>query len=264
MKEVWIVTDAPEFTDRTATRPGDEMPTPRKIGTAGWSVPRAVADRFPPGDSVLQRYAGRLTCTEINTTFYRPHQPGTYARWRDSTPADFRFAVKLRQTITHDARLVDCAETLAAFALEVAPLAEKLGALLVQLPPSLAFDQPVADRFFADLRRVWDGPVACEPRHATWFTPGAEALLTVWRIARVAADPPRHPTDGVPGGWPGLVYWRMHGSPRMYVSAYAPSVLNRLARSLRTADAEAWCIFDNTASGAAAADALALQALLAP
>ena len=230
-----------------------------RIGTAGWATPRAVAAAFPSEGSVLQRYAARFDCAEINTTFYRPHKPDTYARWRDSVPGSFRFAVKLRKTITHEARLVDCAAALAAFVGEVSNLGDRLGPLLVQLPPSLKFDPPVTRTFFADLRAVWSGPVALEPRHASWFEAEPDGLLVRRRIARVAADPAPHPNAATPGGWPGFAYWRLHGAPRMYFSPYEAERLDALAEALRTGPADAWCIFDNTASGAAAADALALK-----
>ncbi len=233
-----------------------------KIGTAGWSVPRAVAEDFPIEGTGLQRYAARLDCAEINSTFYRPHKPTTYARWRDSTPDGFRFAVKLRKTITHEARLADCAALLGEFAVEVLELGDRLGPLLVQLPPSLKFDPAVAEAFFNDLRAVWQGQVALEPRHASWFEGEAERLLIDQRIARVAADPAKYPGAGEPGGWPGFAYWRLHGSPRMYFTPYEPGQLDALAKAMVAIPADAWCIFDNTASGAAAADALALKGRL--
>src|SRR4051794_31096467 len=112
-----------------------------RIGCAGWSLPRAVLERFPREGSHLQRYAARLNCTEINSSFYRPHQRSTYARWCESVPEDFRFAVKLPRAITHDARLRGVAKQLDTFLGQASGLGDKLGCLLVQLPPSLAFDR---------------------------------------------------------------------------------------------------------------------------
>src|SRR5690349_2461308 len=111
-----------------------------KIGTAGWSIPRVTAAELPSAGSGLQRYAARFNCTEINSSFYRPHQPKTYARWATTTPAGFRFALKLPKAITHEARLVEVGDRLAAFREEASGLGDKLGPLLVQLPPSLAFE----------------------------------------------------------------------------------------------------------------------------
>lgn len=80
-------------------------------------------------------------------------------------------------------------------------------------------------------------------------------------VARVAADPARVPAAGEPGGWPGLVYFRLHGSPRTYYSAYDEEYLDALASRLAehaAAGRQAWCIFDNTVLGAATRNALDL------
>jgi uncharacterized protein YecE (DUF72 family) len=85
-------------------------------------------------------------------------------------------------------------------------------------------------------------------------------MLAGLRIVRVAADPAVVPRAAEPGGWPGLHYYRLHGSPRMYYSAYSPDTLDALAQRLAGHDGSAWCIFDNTAEGAATHDAMALAA----
>jgi uncharacterized protein YecE (DUF72 family) len=233
-----------------------------RIGTAGWAIPRAEAEHFPTEGTGLPRYAARFDAIEINSTFYRSHRATTYARWVALTPEDFRFAVKLPRAITHEARLVDTSSPLATFCAEAAQLGAKLGPLLVQLPPSLAFGPAVAGAFLAALRDVWPGPIVCEPRHPTWFEAEPDALLCAFQVARAAADPARHPAAGEPGGWRGLSYWRLHGSPRMYYSRYEDHALRDLAAAIGAAPAEAWCIFDNTTSGAAAGDALRLAAML--
>jgi len=130
----------------------------------------------------------------------------------------------------------------------------------VQLPPSLAFDAGTVTAFLAALRRSYDGPVACEPRHPSWFAAEADRLLSDHEVARVAADPAVVPQAAEPGGWGGLVYYRLHGSPQIYHSAYAAESLEALASRLaeEATTAPSWCIFDNTAFGAATADALAV------
>ena len=243
-----------------------ELPfrTTVRIATAGWAIPRPVAESFPAEGSGLERYAARLDALEINSTFYRSHRASTWARWAAATPSGFRFAVKLPRTITHQAGLVEAMPLVQAFRTEVMQLGDKLGTLLVQLPPGLAFDPGVAGPFLAGLRELWPGAIACEPRHPGWFEAEADGLLSAHRIARVAADPARHPAASTPGGWASLAYWRLHGSPRMYYSAYDHAALSALARAIRAARAdEIWCVFDNTTSGAAMANALALQGLLA-
>jgi uncharacterized protein YecE (DUF72 family) len=235
------------------------------IGTAGWSIPSAATAKFPGEGSHLERYARRFSAVEINSSFHRPHRVGTYRRWAAAVPPEFRFSVKLPRTITHGQRLVAVNDLLAAFSEEVAGLGDKLAVVLVQLPPSLAFDADVADAFFAALARHIGVSIACEPRHATWFTKEADARLASHRVARVAADPVLAPGGERPGGWPGLQYRRLHGSPRTYYSSYDEAQLRQLATGFqRRGDltVRRWCIFDNTASGVAASNALELDALL--
>ena len=155
-----------------------------RIGTAGWSIRREQQALFGAGASHLARYATRLNAVEINSSFYRPHRRGTYERWGASVPEDFRFAVKLPRSVTHNARLRGAGDLLDAFLEQVAGLGEKLGPLLVQLPPSLAFEPQVAAEFFGGLRRKFAGTLACEPRHAGWFGSKANALLKKHHIAR--------------------------------------------------------------------------------
>ena len=230
----------------------------QRIGTAGWSIPAAVRDRFGSAPNGLARYATRLDAVEINSSFYRPHRPATYARWAQSVLDDFRFAVKLPKSVTHERRLVDVGTAVDAFLAEVRCLGSKLGPVLVQLPPSLAFDQPVAQAFFALLRQRTDAQLACEPRHPGWFSPAADRLLADFRVARVAADPPPVPGADRPGGWPGLIYRRLHGSPRIYHSDYSADQIDALASADRGSAAQSWCIFDNTALGSATRNALDL------
>jgi uncharacterized protein YecE (DUF72 family) len=235
------------------------------VGCAGWTLPAPVQPAFPAEGSHLQRYAARFGAVEINSSFHRPHRPSTYARWADSVPAGFRFCAKLPKTVTHGLRLRDADDALAAFLAEAGGLGPKLACLLVQLPPSLAFDGGVAERFFTSLRAATPVAAVCEPRHETWFTPEADALLDAWRIARVAADPARVPAAAEPGGWRGLAYYRLHGSPRTYYSSYTDAYLDALASRIRRdvdAGREAWCIFDNTAAGEATPNALDLLARL--
>ena len=230
-----------------------------RVGCAGWSLPRAAWPEFPAEGSHLERYATQLNAVEINSSFYRPHQPATYARWAASAPDNFRFAVKLPKAMTHTQRLVCPDEMIDVFLEQVSGLGHKLGVLLVQLPPSLSFDDAIATRFFDQLRQRHAGDIALEPRHAGWFTEPADALLRTSRIGRVLADPVLFDAAQTPGGFGGMVYVRLHGSPRRYYSAYAPEVRKALAVRLLIAastDSRVWCIFDNTASGAATLDAL--------
>jgi uncharacterized protein YecE (DUF72 family) len=235
------------------------------VGTAGWTLPKAEQPEFPPEGSHLTRYAARFPVAEINSSFHRPHRPGTWARWAGEVPPGFRFSAKLPKTITHERRLAGCDDLLDVFLAEAGALGDRLACLLVQLPPSLQLDPAVAERFFLGLRERTEAGIACEPRHESWFGAEADALLAGLGVARVAADPARVPAAAEPGGARELVYHRLHGSPRMYYSAYDADFIARLAARVR-ADAaggrEVWCIFDNTAAGAAARNALDLLAAL--
>jgi uncharacterized protein YecE (DUF72 family) len=240
-------------------------PDPIRIGTAGWTIPRVLAGDFPAEGTSLERYAARFGCAEINSSFHRSHRADTWARWASSVPDGFRFAAKLSKEITHKAKLAGCDDAIGAAVAEMRQLGEALAVVLVQLPPSLAFDEALASAFFIALRSTWSGDVACEPRHPSWLAPEAEALLCEARVARVAADPARAPGFEEPGGWNGLAYYRLHGSPVMYRSAYGEERLRAYATALekhRREGRECWCIFDNTASSAAMADALTLERLL--
>lgn len=236
-----------------------------RIGTAGWSVAAREAEHFPGEGSSLERYAGRFRCAEINSSFHRSHRASTWTRWADCAPGDFLFSAKLAKEITHKRKLVDCRDLVAAALAEMRLLGPKLHILLVQLPPSLAFDPELVDTFFGDLRAQWPGRTACEPRHASWFEDDAGALLVQHKVARVAADPARVEAAGQPGGWRGFSYWRLHGSPVPYRSSYDDGRLETYAAAIaaeRGEGREAWCIFDNTASSAATGDALKLARLL--
>lgn len=217
---------------------------------------------------MLARYATVFDAVEINSSFYRPHQRKTYERWALSVPADFRFSAKLPKSISHEARLQRAGPLLEPFIEEVTGLGANLGGLLLQLPPSLTFDARTAATFFRLLRARWNGGCVCEPRHASWFTPAATELLLKHAIGRVGADPALSDAARTPAGDPSWRYWRWHGSPTMYYSAYPHSALAELSGQIAAAadgggTDETWVIFDNTAAGHAIGDARALQSLLA-
>jgi len=234
------------------------------IGTAGWSIPRASAQHCPDNGTHLQRYARVFDCAEINSSFYRSHAPATYARWAGSTDSDFKFAVKLPRTITHEQKLRRARVALVRFLEESSGLGLHRGPLLVQLPPSLSFDARVAATFFRLVRSYFDGQVVCEPRHPSWFAADATGVLRRFEIARAVADPAPVPEATQPDGWTSVTYFRLHGAPRTYWSRYDAYYLTDLALKVRRMAefSEVWCVFDNTASGAALENAWELRELL--
>lgn len=235
------------------------------IGTAGWSIASASAGAFPHDGTALERYAAVFRGVEINSSFHRSHRAATWARWAEAVPESFRFAVKLPKAISHQHKLVGCGDLVDRFLEEIAGLGRRLAVLLVQLPPKLGFDPAPAEDFLGALSARTGARIAFEPRNPGWFSPEADALLARLRVARVAADPAVVPDAARPGGWSGLAYWRLHGSPVMYRSAYGETRLEAYGAAIAAAleqGREAWCMFDNTASSAATADALALTARL--
>jgi uncharacterized protein YecE (DUF72 family) len=243
-----------------------------RVGTAGWALSREVAEAFPGEGRHLDRYARVLGCAEINSSFHRPHRVEVYERWAAATPAGFRFAAKLPRSITHEGRLRRAREPLRQFLAEASGLGDRLAVLLVQLPPSFAFERRPVNAFFSLLSSLYAGAVVCEPRHASWFTPAADEVMASLRVSRAAADPAPVPAAALPGGWLGpegdgrgaVVYHRWHGSPRKYWSRYEPGWIAERAAELHAwpAGADVWCIFDNTVGSGAIANALELQALL--
>ena len=269
-----------------------------RIGLSGWSYREWRGDFYPPGlpqRRELAHVAAHLRAVEVNASFYRLQRPTTYLGWAEQVPADFTIAVKGSRYITHLKRLAGVEEALATF-LASGPLAlgPRLGPLLWQLPPTLAWDagcgrerveafldllpattaQAAAMALGHDERiadRAWtttdaDRPLrhALEVRHDSFDDPSFVAALAERGIALVLAD--------TAGRWPALreptadvAYLRLHGETALYTSGYSPAALERWAALVREeADAgrDVLVFFDNDVGGHAPRDAVALAALL--
>ena len=233
-----------------------------RIGVAGWSIPSSMAEQFPSAGTHLQRYGKRFSCVEINSSFYRPHRRTTYERWAASVPPSFHFALKLPRAITHDRRLVDCQILIEKFAKETSGLGDRRGPILVQLPPSFSYRGDIVEHFLQELKSLIAGPIVLEPRHASWFVPEVDHMLERQQVSRVAVDPAKPiSVAAYPGGWRGLAYFRLHGSPRIYESTYGKATIAAQAKtvaSLAAQGVEVWTIYDNTTFGAATQNALDL------
>jgi len=223
------------------------------IGTAAWSIPKKVADQFAQEGSGLTRYASVFDGVEVNSTFYRRHRKSTFAKWAESVPDSFRFSVKIAKEITHTRAMKDIAEPFDEFLADIAPLGAKRGPLLCQLPPSLAFDSQKLDRASKTMRDADTGPIVIEVRHKSWASTEALDMLKSYAIERVLADPtplwPAEDFDAPPK------YLRLHGAPKVYYSGYTDEQLRSFSKILAP---DSWCVFDNTASGAAIEDALSM------
>lgn len=263
-----------------------------RIGISGWRYPPWRGTFYPPGlpqRLELAYAAERMTAIEINGTFYSLQRPSSFAAWRDATPDDgFVFAVKGGRFLTHLKRLRDVDTALANFfASGLLALGGKLGPILWQLPPSLAFDSGLLADFFARLPRttaeaavvarghddrvpddraatdaIDDRPVryALEVRHPSFAADGVAKLLRDNDIALVLAD--------TAGKWPVLdevtsdfCYVRLHGSRELYASGYTEPELDRWAERLQArldAGLDVYAFFDNDIKVRAPLDAMGL------
>ncbi|MCF1470056.1 DUF72 domain-containing protein [Agrobacterium vitis] len=227
------------------------------IATAAWSIPKTVADQFAQEGSGLTRYASVFNGVEINSTFYRRHKTSTFVRWAESVPDSFRFSVKIPKEITHTRAMQDIEEPFGTFLEDIAPLGEKRGPLLCQLPPSLSFNGEKIEAAFKTMRDADSGRIVIEVRHKSWTSAEATDLLKTYEIDRVLADPaPVWPLEDFKEA---PCYVRLHGKPKIYYSSYKDDDISSFSKLLAP---DSWCVFDNTASGAAIENALKMKGLM--
>ncbi|MEV4201547.1 DUF72 domain-containing protein [Micromonospora globbae] len=233
------------------------------VGTSGWQY-RDWRDRFyPPGLPQrlwLEHYAERFATVEVNNAFYRLPERDTFAAWRARTPDDFCVAVKMSRYLTHIRRLAEPAEPVARFLGRATALGDRLGPVLLQLPPTLGADTAALDgtlRLFPP-----DVRVAVEPRHPSWWTAATRAVLERHRAALVWADRRGRPVTPLwrttDFGYLRLHEGRAHPHPR-YGRAALASWVRRLAEAF--GDAPAYVYFNNDPGGAAIVDAVAFARL---
>lgn len=235
------------------------------IGTSGWSYP-AWRDGFylgVPQRRWLEHYSRIFPAVEVNASFYREVRPSTCRAWAELTPPRFRFALKAHRLMTHTLRLDFPPEPLLRQRDAAQTLGDKLAAVLWQAPASLRWDADLLARFLARLA-LWPGTRhALELRHPSWFNSAAEQLLARHGVAACQSDAADWPLwDAVTAD---LVYLRLHGHARTYVSRYGKADLARWARRIRTWLRQGRTVhayFDNSDGGAAPVNAAELLALL--
>ncbi|WP_328476888.1 DUF72 domain-containing protein [Actinoplanes sp. NBC_00393] len=236
------------------------------IGTSGWQYrdwrPDKGADDtgylYPgglPQRLWLEHYADRFDVVEVNNAFYRLPERKTFVQWRERTPDGFRFAVKMSRYLTHIKRLREPAEPVARFLNRAEGLGDKLGPVLLQLPPTLRADLDALDE---TLRQFPAGVrVAVEPRHATWFTAECEQLLKQHGAALCWADRCGRPITPL---WrtADFGYLRLHeGAARPWPRYGKRALTSWLDRS---GVPEMFVFFNNDPGGAAVIDAGVLAA----
>ena len=167
------------------------------IGTQGWSYPDWVGPFYPqgtPGSRYLSAYAKAFSAVEVDSSFYAIPPASYFVGWRERTPAEFRFALKLPGELTHERRLQGGDEVLKTFCARAELLGEKLGVILVQLPPDFTpAERPILESF---LRRLPEGcRFAVEFRHAGWLGDDVADALRSVGVARALSDGPWIPRD---------------------------------------------------------------------
>jgi uncharacterized protein YecE (DUF72 family) len=233
------------------------------VGTSGWQYRSWRGGFYPTGLPQrlwLEQYAERFSTVEVNNAFYRLPERSTFEQWRRRTPEGFCFAVKMSRYLTHIKRLRDPEEPVARFLDRAAGLGEKLGPVLLQLPPTLQADTGVLDavlaRFPAGVR------VAVEPRHGSWWCDPVRETLHRRGAALCWADRLGRPVTPL---WrtADFGYLRMHEGRARPRPRYGRRALTTWLGRIRETFGRAtvYVYFNNDPGGAAVVDALTLREL---
>lgn len=261
------------------------------VGMAGWVYPDWRGTFYPVGltqKNELEYASDHVTSIELNGSFYSLQKPSSWKNWRDSTPDDFVFSVKAPRFITHIRKLEGVHEPLANFfASGILALGPKLGCVLWQLPPSLAFEAELIEGFLAQLPRTTSEAVslaqersarmtgkehletdaerpvrhALEVRHHSFDTPAFLALLEKYRVAAVLGE--------TAGKWPTIDavttdfrYARLHGDEVMREGGvYDDAAIEEWAVRIEgwlDDGLDAYVYFDNDTKVRAPVDAMSL------
>ncbi len=235
------------------------------LGTSGWNYPHWAGVFYPeraPRSKWLQLYGEHFDTVEVNATFYRLPKPETFEKWRRGTPEGFLWAVKASRYITHVKKMRDTRDPLNRFLDAAELLEQKLGPVLFQLPPFLAFDGVIFRDFCAELEKRRHR-YALEVRHGSWLADEALGIMRDCNIALCIAD--------TAGRFPyhehltaDFTYIRLHGSRQLYASSYSDVELQDWAKKIRAWDRDTYLYFDNDYEGNAPRNALQLKTLLLP
>lgn len=235
------------------------------IGTSGWSYDswRDGFYRGLPRKNWLRFCAGRFTGIEVNATFYRLQDRKTFRRWRDETPADFRFAIKGNRFLTHNKKLADALPAIRIERDRAAGLGNKLAAVVWQFPESFHKNMERLQEFARALKSWRAVRHAVEFRHDSWFDNEVAECLRAQRLAVCQSDAADWPLwDAVTTD---MVYIRLHGHAATYASSYSTGELEQWAKRLRDwlqEGCDVHVYFDNDALGAAPKNAQELMGLV--
>lgn len=236
------------------------------IGCSGFHYDSWKEVFYPKGlpkTKWLEYYGTQFATIEINNTFYRPPTLRTLQGWYDKTPPAFRFTLKVWQEITHVRRFADVADELQEFyTLAADGLQDKLGCLLFQLPPSMAYEPNLLETILAPLSTEFNNVL--EFRHPSWWRPSVYDRLHEEGVTFCGVSYPGLSPDVISNA--PLIYYRFHGVPKLYFSGYSDDFLDRIVTLVRTDPQarSAYLYFNNTAEAAAIANARRVIAATAP
>jgi uncharacterized protein YecE (DUF72 family) len=238
--------------------------TQLRIGCSGWTYKDWKGSFYPdrtPDARRLEYYASRFDTAEINASFYRLPSEAMVEGWARRAPDGFVFAWKVSRFITHNKKLKDCEDPIDLVFGRMAPLGDKLGPALIQLPPMLRRND---ERLAAFLDRLPPGRRTVEFRHPSWYDPAVYRLLARRDVALCISDHHSAPSPWeVTASW---VYVRGHGPGGRYFGRYPQDELARWAERIAAWQAkglDVYAYFDNDVKSAAPFDAEALIALTA-
>ncbi|GHD95415.1 DUF72 domain-containing protein [Streptomyces naganishii] len=229
------------------------------VGTSGWQYKDWQGVLYPQGCPTrlwLEEYAGAFATVELNKAFYRLPARETFEAWRERVPPDFTVAVKASRFLTHIKRLKEPGEPVHRLMTHAAGLGDRLGPVLLQLPPTLRADPGLLDACLA--RFPAGARVAVEPRHESWWTPEVREVLRARGAALCWADAHARPVTPLwrTAGWG---YVRFHVGRARAWPHYGRRSLETWVDRIATAypdGADVFAYFNNDPTGAAVRDAM--------
>lgn len=233
-----------------------------RVGTSGWQYGHWKKIFYPENlksSDWLGFYSKQFSTVEINATFYRDVRPSTFEKWYMVTPENFLFSVKMSRQITHFKKLKVEKAHIDNFLQRISFLKEKLGIVLIQLPPSLKFDKVIVSEFFSMLDNNYQYTV--EVRNKSFIDDDFFEILKKHNIAFCIADSanrfPYYETITAD-----FIYIRLHGSQRLYASEYTIEELKQWAQKIKKWSLPTYVYFDNDFMGYAVKNALKLKEFL--
>jgi uncharacterized protein YecE (DUF72 family) len=238
------------------------------IGSSGFSFRDWKGIFYPPElppRKWFAYYCSQFNTLELNVTFYQMPLLKSFEMWYDQSPTDFRFAVKAPRQVTHYKKINPEAQPILAdfYGTVREGLREKLGPVHFQLPSKAAYTDELAQRLIESLDPSFTN--VAEFRHPSWWEADPQRLLARHNIAFVVQSYPpllELPDEVVANT--AVLYYRFHGVPELYKSAYHPEFLANIAKQVKAAGQvrQAYLCFNNGIGGVGTHDARQVQALL--